>query len=417
MLGRILLGTGLAAGISLSVAANNAVTEAKASFYKDVLPILQENCQDCHRPGGKNMGGMVAPMAFFTYEESRPWAKAMAKAVANRTMPPWHAAGQHAGQFENERGLTDAEVQTIVGWVNGGAAKGNPADAPAPREWPTFKDGWALANPDLVISMPEPFFVPDDLLDDTHYFPMELTEEQLPEDRWIKSVEFRPGSEVVHHIIATPVGGIAPGSAPTVYREGFSAKLHKGEKITWQMHYHKEPGPGTGVWDQSSVAITFYPKDYVPQHVLTTDPLGTFQIDIPPNDANYTAKAELKFAKETWIMNMLPHMHYRGSAARYTLYYPDGTEEILLDVPRYDYNWQTTYRFKEPKVVPAGTRIEFQGWWDNSANNPLNPDPSKRVTWGEATHEEMMFGWLSWTHPDEDATAHSGYTRRQRGTL
>jgi hypothetical protein len=380
---------------------------APATYTKDVLPILQKNCEICHRPGGQNLGGMVAPMAFTTYEETRPWAKAIGKAVASKTMPPWHAAPQHAGQFDGERGLSDDDINTIVRWVETGATRGNPTDAPTALVWPQV-DGWTIGEPDLVISMPEPYFVPDDVLDETKYFPMTLTEEMLPEDRWIKSVEFRPDSEVVHHMIATPFGGLAPGNMPVVYQDGYSAKVNKGEKVMWNMHYHKEPGPGTGRWDQSSLAVRFYPKDYQPKHVLTTIPLGPMAFRIPAGDPNYPGEATHTFAKDAFINSMMPHMHYRGKSVHYELFYPDGRQEVLLDVPRFDFNWQTTYRFKEPKAVPAGTKVKITGWWDNSADNKWNPDPTADVTWGEATHEEMLFGWLSYTNVDEDASAHQG---------
>lgn len=381
---------------------------AAVTFTKDVLPILQENCILCHRPYGANLGGMVAPMSFMTYEETRPWAKAIGKAVTNRDMPPWDASPEHAGVFEGERVLDDAKIAVIQKWVATGATKGNPADAPAPMEFPGV-DGWTIGVPDLILTMPEPFFVPDDLLDGTKYFPAVLTEEQLPKDRWIKAVEFRAGSEAVHHIIVSPFGGVAPGNVPNTFREGYGALVKKGAKVTWNMHYHKEPGPGTGVWDQSSLAVVFYPEDYTPKHVLTTLPLGPMDFAIPAGDPNYAASAEFTFAKDALIYEMMPHMHFRGTKVFYELTYPTGTKETLLNVPAYDFNWQTVYTFKEPKAVPAGTTVKFTGWWDNSANNPSNPDPSKTVTWGEATHEEMLFGWVSFANANEDATAHQGY--------
>ncbi len=405
----------LAAVVAMALAAipavaNEITVPAKPTFYKDVLPILQENCQDCHRPGGKNMGGMVAPMAFIDYKDTRPWAKGIAKAVSTKTMPPWDASPEHAGVFEGERGLDDSEIETIVRWTSTGATRGNEADGPAPLEFPSV-DGWAIGEPDLIVRMPEPFFVPDDLLDATHYFKTTLTEEQLPKDRWIHKVEFHAGSPAVHHIIARPLGGIAPGNAPSVYRDGYSAKLHAGEEIIFNMHYHKEPGAGTGVWDQSEVGVVFYPEGYEPEHVLSTHPLGTFNFKIPPHAKNYQASAKMTFESDALINSMMPHMHYRGVAAKYVLTYPDGKEETLLNVPNYDFNWQTSYRFKEPKFVPKGTQVTLTGTWDNSEDNPFNPDPNQTITWGEATHEEMMFGWLSFTNPHEGAEGHSGIVR------
>jgi len=398
---------------AIPAVANEITVPAKPTFYKDVLPILQENCQDCHRPGGKNMGGMVAPMAFIDYKDTRPWAKGIAKAVSTKQMPPWDASPEHAGVFEYERGLDDSEIEMVVRWAKTGASRGNEADGPAPLEFPDV-EGWSIGEPDLIVRMPEPFFVPDDLLDATHYFKTTLTEEQLPKDRWIQKVEFHAGSTAVHHIIATPIGGIAPGNAPSVYRDGYSAKLKAGAEIVFNMHYHKEPGAGTGMWDQSEVGVVFYPEGYVPDHVLTTDPLGTFAINIPPHAKDYQATAQMTFQTDVLISQMMPHMHYRGVSAKYDLTYPDGKEEVLLNVPEYDFNWQTSYRFKEPKFVPKGTKVTLTGTWDNSEDNPFNPDPNQNVTWGEATHEEMMFGWISWTNPKEDATGHSGYNNRRQ---
>jgi len=391
--------------------ANEITVPAKPTFYKDVLPILQENCQDCHRPGGKNMGGMVAPMAFIDYKDTRPWAKGIAKAVSTKTMPPWDASSEHTGVFEGERGLDDSEIETIVRWVSSGAGRGNEADGPEPLVFPDV-EGWSIGDPDLIVRMPEPFFVPDDLLDATHYFKTKLTEEQLPKDRWIHKVEFHAGSAAVHHIIARPIGGIAPGNAPSVYRDGYSAKLHAGQEIIFNMHYHKEPGAGTGVWDQSEVGVIFYPEGYEPEHVLSTTPLGTLDIDIPPHAKGYQATARMTFETDSLINSLMPHMHYRGVAAKYVLTYPDGKEETLLNVPEYDFNWQTKYRFIEPKFVPKGTEVAFTGTWDNSEDNPFNPDPNRNVTWGEATHEEMMFGWMSFTNPDEGSEGYSGVIRR-----
>jgi len=395
--------------MALSVTANAA---EKVTFTKDVLPILQENCIVCHRAGGSNMGGMVAPMAFTTYKEIRPWSKAVAKAVASKAMPPWDAASEHSGQFIGERGLTDAEIATIVAWVEQGATRGNPKDAPAPVEFPTV-DGWAIGEPDLIVSMPDAYFVPDEVRDETKYFPMELTADILPTDRWIKSVEFRPGSEVVHHIIARPFGGIAPGNVPKEYRDGYSAKVKTGTKLVWNMHYHKEEGPGTGMWDQSSLGVRFYPEGYTPAHVLTTVPLGPRMIKIPAGDPNYSREAWHTFEKDTLITHMMPHMHLRGTRVLYELHYPDGKEETLLSVPEYDFNWQTAYRFKEPKEVPAGTKVHLTGWWDNSADNESNPNPDIEITWGEATDEEMLFGWISFTNKEEDATGHQGVSRQR----
>lgn len=385
------------AGISISTM---ATAGGPVTFSKDVLPILQESCQDCHRPNGANLGGMVAPMAFITYEETRPWAKSIAKRVASREMPPWDATPEFNGLFHNERTLTQEEIDTIVTWVKQGAKQGDPADAPAPREFPDT-GGWQIGTPDLIVKMPERFFVEDDVEDLYVDFEAVLTDDQHPEDRYIKSIEFRPGSPVVHHIISNPLGGIAPGNDPTVYPDGYGQMLRRGSSVSFEMHYHKEPGPGTGVWDQSMAAIKFYPKDEKPEHLIQMALLENMHFKIPPGDPNYMEESEETFDDDILVLSYTPHMHLRGKSAKYTALYPDGRIENLLEVPEYDFNWQTSYRYKEPKLLPAGTKVHLAMAWDNSAGNPSNPDPTKTVTFGEPTTAEMFFGFMNYAYANE----------------
>lgn len=267
---------------TIAVALIGAVAQAeeRPTFTKDVLPILQEHCQVCHRAGGANLSGMVAPMAFTSYEEVRPWSKAIAKQVAARTMPPWHAAPEHAGVFSNERTLAEEEIATLVSWVETGAARGNPTDAPDPVAWP--QTDWFIGEPDQIFSMPEPYFVEDEVQDIYKHFPMIITEEMLPEPRWLKAVEFRAGSGVVHHIIARPFGGNAPGNDADIFPDGIGRLLEPGTEVRWQMHYHKESGPGTGVWDQSRVGVKYYENAEDVKYPLMGDSLGSFRFAIPP---------------------------------------------------------------------------------------------------------------------------------------
>ncbi|HVR29916.1 MAG TPA: alkyl hydroperoxide reductase [Thermoanaerobaculia bacterium] len=388
--------------------------QAAPTFYKDVLPILQESCQTCHRTGGANLGGMVAPMSFTTYDETRAWAKSIAKQVEARAMPPWHAAPELNGVFANERTLTDQQVATVVAWATSGAPAGDLADAPPAREWPATADGWMIGEPDLVLSMGEKYFVDDDVEDKYVTFVTEITPEMLPEPRWIKALEFRPGGPVVHHIIARPLGGIAPGNDPTVYEDGFGTLLTPGTQVSWQMHYHKEPGPGTGAWDQSFAAIKFYPEGYTPEFAVLNEGMGKFDFVIPPGDPNYTATTTAKWDRDSILLGYTPHMHLRGSYAKYVARYPDGTQEVLLEVPKYDFNWQTHYAYPaEGKRIPAGTEIELTMAWDNSPGNPNNPDPTDEVRFGEPTTAEMMFGFVSY------ADAEPGYKApdEKRGIL
>jgi len=407
----VLLGAAVASMMSVGFTAQ---ANSKPTFTKDVLPILQENCQVCHRSNGANLGGMVAPMALTTYKETRPWAKSIAKNVAQRKMPPWHAAPQHHGEFANERTLTEEEISTIVNWVENGTPRGAKSDAPAPLEWDSSIE-WQIGKPDLVLTMPENYFVEDDVEDLYVNFNTEITEAMMSEDRFIRAVEFKPGSAVVHHIIAQPLGGIAPGNDPTVYPEGIGQKFGPGYNVDWQMHYHKEPGPGTGQYDQSQIALKFYEDESKVTHELQGAPLGRFDFAIPAGDANYAVSSIQTFDTDTQIVSYTPHMHLRGKAARYEAIYPDGTSEVLLDVPAYDFNWQTSYGYKEFKKLPAGTKVKFTSTWDNSEANEFNPDASRAVTWGHPTTDEMSFGFMSFIDDSGDSNPMFGGGRRSEG--
>ena len=392
-------------GASAALAEDDAPS-GRVTFTKDVLPILQENCQVCHRPLGLNSGGMIAPMSFTNYADVRPWAKSIVTAIESGEMPPWHASKATAGVFANERGLTDKEAATIAKWVRTGAARGKASDAPPPKEFSVQE--WAIGEPDLIVTFDEPYFVEDDIEDFSTNISTLITEEQLPEDRWIKGMEFKPGSAAVHHIIAFTrtaggggmLGGIAPGNAPDMYPDGYGVLLRAGTTLIFQMHYHKEPGPGTGVFDQSEVAFTFHDKD-VDVKPLTIEAIGNRGFEIPPNHSNWVIGAAKTYTRDIKILGLMPHAHLRAVGARYRAFYPDGTEELLLDVPRYDFNWQTSYEFKEMKKIPAGTRLEVQMWYDNSADNPSNPDPTRAVRFASPTTDEMMLGWLTWAYDDD----------------
>lgn len=414
-------------GWGWSAPANAAPDDAPAgpiTFYKDVLPILQENCQECHRASGANFSGMVAPMALTSFEETRPWAKSIAKQVANKTMPPWFASEAHAGQFELERSLSEQEIATLTRWVNTGARRGNPNEAPPPREFPSTS-GWTYGEPDLVIKLPEPYWIPDDVRDIQPSFSTVLTEEQLPEDRWIHWIEFRPGSDIVHHGGArvtplTPEGepdlkdpicggkiiGTAQGDGPDYLPEGYGKLVRKGSKITFGLHYYKEPGPGTGTWDQSMIAIKWHDKPV--KHVVRSAGVSSRGWEIPPFHSAWQVGAAQTFDEDVVIINMMPHMHFRGKEAKYTAVYPDGSQETLLHVPNYDFAWQQTYTFKEPKRLPAGTRLEVSMWFDNSTDNEWVPDPERPVAWGGMTLDEMNIGWTEYANaePIDDIMTH-----------
>lgn len=399
----------IAALAQTAVSAETGAVPDRPTFYKDVLPIVQENCQVCHRPSGKNVMGMVAPMSFMSYEEVRPWAKAIKRQVEARVMPPWHAAPEFHGVFANERTLTDAEIETIARWVDTGARRGNPKDAPEPANFPQ-SDGYAMGEPDLIVPFDEPVYVEDHWEDHYHTEYVRLSKEDLPEDRWIQAMEFKPGSEAVHHIVIftdTPresmgfgqgmLGGMGPGTDGTVFPEGFGRFLETESTIMFNMHYHKEPGPGTGVWDRSEIAFKFHERPV--QHEVNWGAIGTHNVRIPPFAEEHLVTASETFRRDTLLLALFPHTHLRGKASKYVAYYPDGTEEVLLHVPDYDFNWQTNYVYKEPKRIPAGTRIEVSMWYENTKERgeEAGIDPSRTVYWGQATTDEMMYGWIDYT--------------------
>ncbi len=381
------------------------------TFSEDVLPILQRSCQTCHRPAGLNLGGMIAPMPLLTYQETRPWAKAIARVVESGEMPPWHASDDYAGVFSNERTLSDAEIETLLRWAKTGARPGDPDKAPPPLEWPSAE--WSIGEPDLVLSLAEPFHVDDDLVD----LNIVLAAEAVPvgvldRDRYIVAAEYKPDTEAVHHIIGfavTPesadrpggflrLPGIAPGAEPSEFPPGYGIRLPKGSKIMMQMHYHKDPGPGTEVYDQSTVAFKFADEPVQEMYVSSVgDPRKMY---LPANTKDHFITQEETLAKDITIMSLLPHMHYRGAYSHYVAKLPDGTEMSFLEVPRYDFNWQTRYRFKQHLRLPAGTRLEVTMGYDNTAGNPNNPDPNAEVKWGDSTDDEMNLGFFYWAFTD-----------------
>jgi hypothetical protein len=407
-------------GIASIAPLASAEVPAKPTFTKDVLPIFQENCQTCHRTTPMKMAGLTAPFALTSYEEARPWAKAISKAVSNRDMPPWFASHEFKGVFRNDRSMEQDEIDTIVRWVEQGAKRGNPSDAPAPITFASSE--WWLGTPDLIVSLPEKVWVSDDVEDWQPMIPVTLTEEQLPDDRWIKTIEAQGDASSVHHIVVYStnphqevrteaagqlgygnLGGLAPGAEPTLVQDGYGILLEKGATLRISMHYHKEPGPGTGEWDESRLGFFFYDKDeeVIP---INIEPIGDLRFNIPAGAKDHKVNMEHTFDRPFEVLNFLPHMHLRGSAAKYTATYPDGRSEVVLDVPRYDYAWQLYYEYPEPKQFPAGTTIAVEMTFDNSPDNENNPDPTKDIRFGPSTTDEMALGWMAYSWTDRETT-------------
>lgn len=404
----------LAVACSLLISATAFGASDRVTFTKDVLPILQRECQTCHRPAGANLSGMIAPMSLTTYKEVRPWSKAIARVVGSGEMPPWHASEEHRGHFRNERTLTTEERDTIVRWVETGAVRGNAADAPAPLPEPDT--GWAIGVPDMLVTFDEPFWVDDDVDDIQPFIQVTITPEMLPEPQWVKAIEFKPGSEVVHHIVTFIVekgavldvenqqlfGLIAPGTDPQQFDDGYGILLSPGDTVGFAMHYHKEVGPGTGVFDQSLMALKFHDEPVT--HPLEISPLSYGSFEVPPNHPRWRVGAAHIFEEDTEFLMFMPHTHLRGSAAKYTAFYPDGTSEVLLDVPHYDYNWQTGYDYGDYKLIPKGTRVEWEVYYDNSpeAAEKGRFNSERAIRFGGPTTEEMDLGWITYASVEKN---------------
>jgi hypothetical protein len=413
-------------GLAACSMAAAASISPQPTFYKDVLPVLENRCQECHRPGE------AAPMSFLTYKDVRPWAKAIREAVLTQKMPPW-PADPHFGKFSNDRSLSQAEINTLVTWANGGAVEGNAADAPKPRQ---FVDGWGIRKPDLVVTMPNAFDVPPAGTIDYQYV---VVPSGFTEDRWVQEMEARPGNrKLVHHIIVfiRPPGskwledakpgipyvppketkeerkrrhkeegappellvGFAPGLPPGILPAGQAKLVKAGSDFVFQMHYTANGKAGD---DRSSVGMVFAKEP--PKERVYTVGASNEKFEIPAGDPNYEVESDVTLQEATRLVDMMPHMHLRGKDFVYTAYFPDGTSEVLLRVPKYDFSWQLFYYLSDQRTLPAGTRLHCVAHFDNSPNNPANPDATQAVRWGDQSWEEMMIGFFDIAiAPDKD---------------
>ncbi len=405
--------------IGLMATAANRSNPSKVTFTRDVAPILYKSCAECHRPGE------IAPMSLLTYQGARPWAKSIRERVVERSMPPWSADPKH-GHWANDPSLSQTEIDTIVEWVNAGAPKGDDKDLPP---LPKFTEGWIIGKPDAVIEMPEEYTVPADGTVPYLYFSMPTG---FTEDKWIQAMEIRPGNRrVVHHVIAyaqdpsvkdtnpggegelrrgrTHLGGITPNKTGIFYSPGTARLIKKGSNIVFQMHYTTN---GQVAKDRTKIGFVFAKEPG--KKMLVTGNAADARFVIPPGAPSHEVKSSKTFNEDVLITSFMPHMHVRGKDFTYTAVYPDGRSEILLSVPKYDFNWQLTYIPKEPIALPKGTRLDCVAHFDNSARNKFNPDPAKEVRWGDQTWEEMMIGWFTYTRagdqpkPAASASSSSG---------
>jgi hypothetical protein len=387
---------------------------ASLTFYKDVLPILQERCQVCHRRGE------AAPMPLVTYEQTQPWAQKVAAEVEMKMMPPWFADSRY-GHFSNDPSLTAEQIAAIVKWADAGAPAGDVSDAPQARRW---TDGWNIPQPDTIVKMPKPVQIPAH--GDIEYT-YEIVPTHIVEDRWVQMVELRPSSPAhVHHAVVyirppdsawlrkAPTGEpftestlqdaeerreahettsdlllvYAPGSAADRLPEGMAKFVPAGSDLVFQMHYTTN---GEATADETSVGIVFA-KAPPKQRVITLQ-LNNHAIIIPPEADNFRVEVQGTLPKDATLLSFFPHMHLRGKRFEYDIVHDDGTVEILLRV-NYHFHWQLTYKLAQPRELKAGTKLRAVAWYDNSRKNPHNPDPEKTVTWGDQTSDEMMVGFF-----------------------
>jgi hypothetical protein len=414
-----------------------AARSAEPTFAEDVAPILYKNCTTCHHPGG------LGPFSLLDYDGAKAKTDEMHDAVEARYMPPWHAEGPH-GVFRNDRRLSDSERQTILRWIESGAKPGDLGKAPPKPEYPA---AWAMGTPDAVVTMPDTFTVPASGTIEYQYFEIPT---KFTEDKWVQAIEIMPGArEVVHHVlvyakvppvpgavapIPTPrpagtpaptplfirnrahngppdpprldtlhapprqlgalIGSLAPGMTVMEFPKGTALRVRAGTVLTFQMHYTAH---GHEMKDRTALAFRFAKE--MPDEEIFASQFTNGSFTIPAGAKDVQVPAELGFGQPVHIWGLLPHTHLRGTRWQYTLTKPDSTSEIILDVPHYDFKWQTYYMFAKPLEIAAGSKITSMAWYDNSASNKANPDPTKDVKWGDQTWEEMQYTGFLFTVP------------------
>ena len=412
------------------------------TYHRDVAPILNRHCVVCHRPND------IGPMSLETYQEARPWAAAIREAVATRAMPPWHGDPQ-SHQFSNDPRLTDAEIATLISWTKTGAKEGPEVKQPASAPLPS---GWHI-RPDVVLTFPEEQQVPASAQDEYEYIHVPT---HFTEDKWVQVAEVLPGNRrIVHHATvsvwdepaapqpdatapavkpveyryrtgkvnhirpeipvaddgcATPTGGdwpdnvvkpgifvaiFLPGHVPEVRPDGYAIRIPKDAILEVQIHYSNRTGQA--MTDRTSIGLTF-------AKAPVSQPVEQFEIwnnlfALPPGDADHRVTSCYTLDRDVLALAYTAHMHFRGKSFQTEARFPGGRTEILFSVPHYDFHWQETYMLTRPRLLPKGTLLRSTATFDNSANNPLNPDPTKLIRWGEPSTEEMMGFWLAFTKP------------------
>jgi peroxiredoxin len=392
-----------------------------ATYHRDIAPILERRCVGCHRPQE------VGPFAMTSYLATAGWSDAIAEAVEQGRMPPWHADPRF-GKFANDPRLTDTEKRLILAWARDGAPEGDPADFSPPAR--ALHEGWRIPGPDLVVAMPRSFTVPAQGVLDYQYFEVDPG---FREDRWIRAAEIQPGNRrVVHHcnvFLKAPgslnnvdssgdlgsycLAATTPGAPPMTLPDGMAKRIPAGWRIVFVVHYSPI---GTVQTDRTRIGLVFAEPASVRKEVATNlllDPA----LCIPPHAADHRVERSRRFDADVLLLSMFPHMHLRGKSFRYEALYPDGRAEILLDVPHYDFNWQNRYELAQPKRLPAGTVLRCVAHYDNSDANPANPDPGATVRTGRQSWHEMFNGYYDIALADQDLTSPSARLDALLGSL
>jgi len=387
------------------------------TFTRDVLPILQEHCQTCHRPQ------QIGPMSLQTYEETRPWAKAIRTSVSTKIMPPFHA-NSPLGTFDNDTRITPEQIATVKKWVDAGAPRGNPADAPPPIAWPN--DEWTLGKPDLVLEFPAYTCKTNNKDEEVVLY----SDYKFPDRTWIRAFEFKPSdNRMVHHagVFAVDKEMIVPPDlildSEDELLDQFSKAgagkelLHQSHMFTWLPGQRVQPWP-----DGSGIVVAKRDRLVIQTHIPPmTEPvtftvkLGIWFVNgymdelagemasemkdlvVPANDPSFVKHEKYSFSHDATIYGYTIHMHLRGKSSQIIFHYPDGTSETAFDLPNFNFDWQRIYWLTQPKKIPSGTEVEYIAEWDNSTENPLNPDPNVDVPWGARTTDEMYGGHVFFT--------------------
>jgi peroxiredoxin len=372
---------------------NQRPAKGDVTYSNQISRLLQARCVGCHQ------NGEIAPFSLTSYGDAAGWAETIREVVRDQRMPPWFANPKY-GKFQNDCRLSDDEKRLLNEWIDNGVPQGDLSQLPKPTP---LAEGWRIPKPDLIVKMPKPYKVAAKGVIEYQYF---VVDPGFKHDVWIRAAENRAGNRsVVHHmalfymppgqveldpgdLLFRTVAAFTPGTPPMMPPQGIARRVPAGAKLVFQMHYTPN---GTEQFDQSEVALVFDDPKTVRKE-LSMGVIVNFRLTIPPREANYCVDAAESFDEDTLIYAFLPHMHLRGKSFRFTAAYPDGRREVLLDVPRYDFNWQNVYWLAEPKLLPAGARLVCDAAYDNSENNLANPDPAQAVHWGDQTSDEMFVG-------------------------